>query len=178
MTKATQLSCKCGQIHIEVTSTPIVNAECCCNSCREAGARLRSLPSAPTFLEANGNTRFVLYRKDRVKFVKGAEHLKEMRLKPTSTTRRVVAVCCNTPVFLEFHNGHWLSLYGYLWPSEKLPPLDMRTMTKDLPEGTVLPNDVPNAGQQTVGFMFKLLGAWIAMRFKVPKVTVNGELHV
>jgi hypothetical protein len=178
MTQTTPLQCGCGQVHLEVTSAPIINAECCCNSCREAGARLRTLPSAPAFLEPNGNTRFVLYRKDRIRFVKGAENLKEFRLKPESKTRRVVAACCNTPVFLEFQNGHWLSLYGCLWAKGTLPPLDMRTMTKDLPAGTVLPDDVKNAKQQNVSFMLKLLGAWVAMGFKAPKVAINGELHV
>jgi Family of unknown function (DUF6151) len=178
MPQITQLTCSCGQVHLEVISAPIINAECCCNSCRDAGARLSALPSAPRFLEPNGNTRFVLYRKDRIRFAKGVEHLKEARLKPESKTRRGVATCCNTPVFLEFHNGHWLSLYGCLWPVGTLPPLDVRTMTKDLPPGTALPDDVPNAPQQNVSFMFKLLGAWIAMGFKVPKVSVNGELHV
>lgn len=51
-------------------------------------------------------------------------------------------------------------------------------MTKDLPVGTELPDDVPNAPQQSVSFMFKLLGAWVAMGFKVPKVTINGDIHV
>jgi hypothetical protein len=178
MTQTTQLTCGCGQVHLEVTNAPIINAECCCNSCREAATRLRTLPLAPAFLESNGNTRFVFYRKDRIRFVKGVEHFKELRLKPESKTRRVVATCCNTPVFLEFKNGHWLSLYGCLWPKGALPPLDVRTMTKDLPAGTVLPDDVPNASQQTISFMVKLLGAWIAMGFKVPKVNVGGELHV
>jgi hypothetical protein len=124
-----------------------------------------------------GTTRFVLYRKDRIDFVKGATHLKEFRLTPESKTRRVVASCCNTPIFLEFQNGHWLSLYACLWTKGTLPALDMRTMTKDLPAGTVLPDDVPNASQQTLSFMAKLLGAWVAMGFKAPKINVNGELH-
>ncbi len=178
MKHTTQLGCACGQTQLEVTNSPIINAECCCDSCREAGSRLRALPSAPAFLEPNGTTRFVLYRKDRIHFAKGTENLKAFRLKPESKTRRVVAACCNTPVFLEFPNGHWLSLYGCLWPKGALPPLDMRTMTKDLPAGAVLTDDVPNASQQSAGFMFKLLGAWIAMGFKVPKITVNGDIHV
>jgi len=177
MKNSTKLSCACGQVHLEVQGPPIVNAECCCNSCRAAGARLQALPSAPPVVDANGATRFVLYRKDRVDFTKGAALLKEFRLSPESKTRRVVATCCNTPVFLEFQSGHWLSLYGCIWPDGTLPALEMRTMTMDLPDGTALPDDVPNATRQSFSFMFKLLGAWVAMGFKVPKVTVNGELR-
>ena len=126
----------------------------------------------------SGATRFVLYRKDRTRFVQGSESLKEFRLTPESKTRRVVATCCNTPVFAEFQNGHWLSLYGCLWPADTLPALELRTMTMDLPAGTALPDDVPNAPRHTVSFYVKLLSAWIAMGFRSPKVAVHGELRV
>ncbi|NVJ21986.1 hypothetical protein HUW62_12235 [Myxococcus sp. AM011] len=179
MTQTNRLACACGQVHLEVKGAPIVNAECCCNSCRAAGARIQTLPSAPTFLEASGATRFVLYRKDRVRLLQGTDHLKEFHLTPEAKTRRVVATCCNTPVFLEFKNGHWLSLYGCLWPSGTLPPLEMRTMTADLPAGVVLPEDVPNARQQSFSFFARLLSAWVAMGFRSPKIAcVNGALQV
>lgn len=176
--KITQLACACGTVQLEVERAPIISTECYCGSCRSAGDKLQALPEAPRFMETNVGTRFVLYRKDRIRFRKGAEASKEFRLTPASKTRRVVATCCNTPVFLEFHNGHWLSLYGCLWPAGALPALDQRTMTADLPEGVALADDVPNAKHQSVSFFAKLLGAWIAMGFKAPKVTiVSGEIH-
>src|ERR1700730_3571233 len=46
MTQTTPFSCACGQVHLEVEGAPIVNAECCCNSCRPTVARLQTLPSA------------------------------------------------------------------------------------------------------------------------------------
>jgi len=177
MSRTTALSCACGQFRLEVEGAPIVNAECCCNSCRAAGARFQALPSAPTILLPSGATRFVLQRKDRLRFVRGSENLREFRLTPESKTRRVVAGCCNTPVFAEFQGGHWLSLYGCLWPAGTLPALDLRTMTMDLPAGTVLPADVPNAARHTVSFYLKLLGAWVAMGFRSPKIAVDGELR-
>jgi len=179
MTTSTKLECACGHLALEVTGEPILNAECCCNSCRTAAAKLRALPRAAPFPEPGLGTRFVLYRKDRVSFVQGVDMLKEFRLGPDATTRRVLATCCNTPVFLEFEKGHWLSLYGCLWPADKLPPLEMRTMTSDLPAGTVLPADVPNGARQPLTFMLKLLGAWMAMFFRSPEITVvNGVIHV
>jgi len=177
MKETTELSCACGQVRLEVDGNPIVNAECCCNSCRAAGARIQALPSAPPILLPNGATRFVLHRKDRIRFVQGSANLKEFRLAPESKTRRVVATCCNTPVFAEFQNGHWLSLYGCLWPAGTLPALELRTMTMDLPAGTALPEDVPNAPRHTVAFYVKLLSAWMAMGFRSPKIAVNGELR-
>ncbi len=177
MAETTQVGCMCAHVQLEVERTPIVSAECYCNSCREAGARLQTLPDAPPILDTKGATRFVLYRKDRVHFLKGTDLLEEFRLTPDAKTRRVVATCCNTPVFLEFKGGHWLSLYGGLWPDGTLPPLEMRTMTADLPDASILPDDVPNAKSQTLPFFVKLMGAWIAMGFRSPKVTVKGKIH-
>lgn len=131
MTGTTQLACICGRTTLEVEGAPIVSAECHCNSCRKAGVRLSALPSAPSFMKENGGTHFVLYRKDRVRFLDGIGNLKAFRLSPQAKTRRVVATCCNTPVFLEFPGGHWLSLYACLWRGRMLPPLDLRTMTGD-----------------------------------------------
>ncbi len=178
MTQTTKLQCTCGQVAFEVEGRHLLSVECCCNSCREAGATFERLPDASSLLEPSGATRFVLYRKDRVRCTSGATHLKEHRLQPSSQTRRVIATCCNTPVFLEFTKGHWLSLYGRRWPSGTLPPLEMRTMVSDLPADTRLPDDVPNGKTQPAKFMLKLVGAWIAMGFRVPKIDyVQGALH-
>ena len=178
MTHITELRCACGGTRLEVESRPIITAECHCESCRAAAARLGALPGAPTVLELNGGTRFALYRKDRIRFRHGVALLKEHRLTPKASTRRVVATCCNTPVFLEFEHGHWLSLYAALWPEGTRPPLEVRTMTMDRPPGTPLGDDVPNARRQSLSFMAKLLGAWIAMGFRSPKIDiVHGALH-
>lgn len=174
----TSLQCTCGQVRLTVDKAPITSVECCCDSCRAAAARLSQLEGLPPIVNAHGGTPFVLYRKDRIAFITGADLLREFRLTPDGKTRRVIAGCCNTAVFLEFENGHWLSLYAGLWPNSTLPRLEMRTMTKDLPPNTTLPQDVPNAKRQSLSFFAKLLGAWIAMGFKSPKVAVNGVVQV
>jgi hypothetical protein len=177
--KPTQrLQCACGSLQLEVEGAPIITAECQCESCRIAAAKIRTLPSVPTFMEPNGGTRLVLYRKDRVRFVEGAELLRGFHLTPKTKTRRVVASCCNTPVFLEILNGHWLSLFACLWPSDTRPAAELRTMMSDLPAGTTFPDDVPSYSRQSVSFFAKLLGAWIAMGFRIPKIAVAGELDV
>jgi hypothetical protein len=175
----TRLACACGRVALEVERAPILSAECCCTSCRTAGVRLQNLPGAKPLLGRHGVTRFVLYRKDRVRFLTGADLLAELRLTRNAATRRVVATCCNTPVFLDFEKGHWLSLYGGLWPLGTLPPLEMRTMASDLPDASVLPDDVPNSRRQSLGFFAKLLGAWAAMGFRTPQLPrIERELEV
>jgi hypothetical protein len=175
--RGTVLTCNCGQAALEVQGRPIISAECLCADCQNAGAYLQSLPGAPATLDQKGATRFVLYRKDRVRCEKGRSLLREHRLSKDSTTRRVVAVCCNTPMFLEFTSGHWLSIYGGLWPAERAPALEIRTMTRSRPGGVVLPDDVPNPATHTFCFYAKLFRAWAAMRFRAPKIDfVNGGL--
>lgn len=169
-TSSRLLACRCGRVTLDVQGRPIVSAECLCADCQRAGAFLQLLPGAPPTLDHQGATRFVLYRRDRVRCEKGRDFLREHHLSNGSRTRRVVAVCCNTPMFLEFASGHWLSVYGGLWPSAELPALQIRTMTRDRPEGVELPDDVPNPGTHTLSFYAKLLGAWAAMGFRVPKV--------
>jgi len=109
-----RIGCRCGHTRLEVQGSPIASVECCCSSCREAGERLQRLEGAPLVVKDYGATPFVMYRKDRVRFLAGTEGLKAFRLSPEASTRRVIASCCNTPVFLEFKGGHWLSLYGAL----------------------------------------------------------------
>lgn len=177
MTHATEITCRCGQIQITVEKAPIISTECHCNSCRSAGERLRNLPGASPYLQSNGGTRFVLYRKDRVRFRRGAELLKDFHLTDKATTRRIIAGCCNTPVFLEFKGGHWLSLYSCLWSEGTLPALEIRTMTSDLPDDVMLSDDVPSGKRQTLQFYANLLGAWIAMGFRVPKIPIHTRLN-
>ncbi len=177
MSDTTELVCTCGRVHIEVEGKPIISAECYCNSCREGAARLAALPGGKPYLTDIGGTPYVLYRKDRVRFTVGQDLLREFRLTPTSHTRRVVAGCCNTPIFTEFQNGHWLSLYAGLWPAAQRPAMQVRTVTSDLPADTMLDDRLPNAKSQNFAFIAGLMGAWIAMGFKVPKVEVPGTIE-
>jgi hypothetical protein len=168
-----QLACACGKVHLEVRGTPIMTTECHCNSCREASIQFRALEGSPEFVSPNGGTPYVMMRKDRVEITRGSEYLKASRLAPDRSTRRVLATCCNTPVFLEFKGGHWLSIYKSVWPEGAFPTIELRTMTSDLADLGVLDDTVPRGNRQTWGFYARLLGAWIAMGFRRPKVEVE-----
>jgi hypothetical protein len=175
MTDSRTLACRCGTVRLAVRGAPILAAECHCDSCRAAAARLAAaLPGAPEVRAENGGVPYVLYRKDRLAFPAGTGRLQEFRLTPASRTRRIVAACCGTPLFTEFEGGHWLSLFSSLWPKDVRPPPEIRTMTGDRPTGTVLDDSVPNARRHTASFMLKLLAAWVAMGFRVPKIAVPG----
>jgi len=162
-------SCRCGAVVLEAAGAPILHAACYCKTCQEAGRRIEQLPDASPVLGADGGTDFILYRKDRVRCVQGGERLQEHRLKPESPTRRMVAACCNSAMFLDFTKGHWLTLYRARLVGE-VAPLEMRVMTADRPEGVVLPDDAHNYPGHAGKFMWKLLTAWAAMGFRRPKV--------
>ena len=162
-------SCRCGAVVLEVAGAPIAHTACYCASCQEAGRRIEQLPGAPPMLDTDGGTDVVLYRKDRVRCVRGGERLEAHRLKPESPTRRMVAACCNSAMFLDFTKGHWLTLYRARMPGS-VPPLEMRVMTADRREGVVLPQDAPNYATHAGKLMWKLLAAWVPMGFRTPKV--------
>ncbi|MDB5456449.1 MAG: hypothetical protein JWP92_2034 [Caulobacter sp.] len=167
--KTLTASCRCGEVAFDVVGPSIVSAACYCESCQEAGRRIEQLAGAPPVLGADGGTAFVLHRKDRIRCVRGGERLRAHRLKPESTTRRMVASCCNSAMFLDFTKGHWLSLYRDRL-SDGAPPLEMRVMTADRREGVALSRDVPNYATHSGQFMWKLPCAWAAMGFRAPKV--------
>ena len=164
------IACQCGKVRLEATRAPILTASCFCKSCQEAGRQFAALASAPSVLDADGGTGVVLYRKDRVTCASGQEHLEERRLKPDSPTRRVLAACCGSPMFLDFTKGHWLALYRNRFGATA-PAIEMRLMTNDRPAGVTLAADVPNYGGHSGKFLRKLLGAWIAMGLRRPVVT-------
>ena len=164
-------TCQCGKVKFAVAGSPILTAACYCTSCQEAGRQIEQLASASPVLDPDSGTGFVLYRKDRVQCVMGQEHLEERRLKPDSTTRRVIAACCNSAMFLDVTKGHCLSMFRNRFPAA--PPLELRVMTKERRAGVELVDDVPNYSGHSGKFMLKLITAWIAMGFRRPEIALG-----
>ncbi len=169
-------SCHCGAFTLRTEGAPIVVTACYCKSCQAAAPGLPA-SDAPPLLEADGGTRCALYRKDRVHWTHEPSALREHRLTPTSKTRRVVATCCDTPMFMEFTNGHWLSLYTGRFPPADQPPLETRVMTRDAPEGTRFTGDVPAAAGHSGGFFVRLLWAWACMGFRAPNFDIARSTY-
>ena len=118
-------------------------------------------------LDADGGTPLIVYRKDRIRCVQGREYLEERRLKPTSPTRRVFAICCNSAMFADFTKGHWLSLYRKRFDADA-PPVQMRLMTAERRGDVVLGEDLPNYPGRPGNFLWKLIATWAAMGFRRP----------
>jgi hypothetical protein len=169
-------TCQCGKVTFEAVGPPILTSSCYCTSCQEAGRQFEQMAAAPPVLDPDGGTGFILYRKDRVRCVTGQDYLEERRLKPDSATRRVVATCCNSAMFLDFTKGHWLSMYRNRFPTGA-PPFEMRVMTKERRVGVALADDVPNYSGHSAKFMVKLIAAWIAMGFRRPEITLGKTVR-
>jgi hypothetical protein len=103
-----------------------------------------------TVLGTDGGVDYALFRKDRLSPLRGMSNLVDRRLTENAPTRRVVATCCNSPMFLDFKPGYWVSVYRSSLPSQAPSP-KMRTYT--------------------ARFFLKLLGTWVAMGFRRPKVS-------
>jgi hypothetical protein len=158
----TTARCLCGSVELEAIGDPITSTVCYCDSCQEGSRQIEALPNGRPVCDPDGGTAYVLYRKDRVEYPKESQLLWGYKLRDESSTNRVVATRCDSPMFLNFEKGHWLSVYRTALRGD-LPPLEMRVHTKSKPAGSDLPNDVPSYSGYSLKFMAKLFTAWIAM---------------
>ena len=154
--------CSCGRVEFEVRGKPILTSVCYCDDCQRASRQLESLSGAPGLLGEAGGTSYVLYRKDRVALLKGQELLQDYRQEGESFTKRAVASCCQSAMYLEYEKGHWFSFYRdrLIGP---VPPVQMRIQTQYKPEGAVLPKDAPAFKAFPPRFIARLLWTRLAM---------------
>lgn len=161
----TTARCSCGSVELEAIGDPIVSTVCYCRSCQEGSRQIEALPNGRPVCGSDGGTAYVLYRKDRVEYSKESRLLRGHKLSDDSATTRFVAACCDSPMYLDFEKGHWLSVYRMALQGD-LPPLEMRAQTKSKPAGVDLPDDVPSYPGYPLKFIAKLLAARIAMLFR------------
>jgi hypothetical protein len=160
----TLVSCSCGKVECKVSGTPILTAVCYCDDCQRGSGQIDALPAATPVLGTDGGTAYVLYRRDRFECTKGRELLLDLRLKEASPTKRVVARCCNSAMYVDFEKGHWVSAYRTRFQPDA-PPIQMRIQTRFKPQPDSAPSDIPTYRTFPPGFLAKLLFSRIAMVF-------------
>ena len=161
--------CECGAVCLEILGTSMMSVVCHCTSCRTAGREFDARSRVAPIVDMNGGTPVVLWRKDRVNCLRGCERLKAYRLTAESLSRRMVASCCETPMFGDFTEGFWISIYRGRIPDAPLP--SMRVMTSDMPAGLALPDDdLPRFRGRPGRFFFKLLMTWARLGFRSPRL--------
>lgn len=159
-------SCSCGMVRCEGIGEPIVSAVCYCGDCQEGGRRIEALPGAPRILEADGGTSYLTYRDDRFRCVSGAEMLVAYKISDAAPTRRMVASCCNSGMFLKFGPGFWISSYRLRYSGD-LPPIEMRNQTRDRRSDAPIPSDAPSFSRFPMRLFAKLIRARIAMLLRL-----------
>jgi hypothetical protein len=98
-------ACACGRVAFEARGEPITSVACYCASCRTAALQIEAMPNGQSGMGADGGTLSLLYRKDRVRCVRGSDLLIEHKLSPTASTRRVVSACCHCSLTARL--GRW-----------------------------------------------------------------------
>lgn len=157
--------CSCGSVEIEAFGTPITSVVCYCDSCQEGSRQIEALTKAVPILGPDCGTAYILYRKDRIKYSKGAELLKSYTIEEKSTTSRVVAACCNSAMVMRFDDAkHWVPVYRARFQGA-IPPLQWRICTKFKPENAAVPTDIPSSPMYPAGFVWKLLTSKLSMLF-------------
>ena len=158
--------CRCGAVELAATGRPIIASVCYCDDCRAAAKQITALAgSPPTVAESDGGTQYLLFRKDRFACSKGSEHLTAIRLTDASATRRMVAACCNSAMYMAFDDKrHWVSAYRNRFEGD-VPPLEVRICTKSRTSNEPLDNSVPSYAGYPPKLIFRLVGSMLAMTF-------------
>jgi len=136
---------------------------CYCDDCQQGARQIEALSGATAVLDADGGTAYVLYRKDRFECTRGRELLRVLRLKDSSPTRRVVAGCCNSPMYLDFEKGHWVNVFRPRLGAG--PPRVQMGIQGRFRRSGGAPADVPVYRAFPPKFFARLLWARIAMLF-------------
>ena len=154
--------CVCGSVEYEAIGKPILGVACYCDDCQEGARCIEALPGAPQVRDPDGGVSYILYRKDRIRCIKGSDRLQSHKLRQKTDTNRVVAICCNSAMALTFDDSkHWVPINRTRL--QNAPPVDMRICTKFAPDAAAIPRDVPAYPGFSFRFIWKLLGSRLAM---------------
>jgi hypothetical protein len=164
MTPHAILRCHCGQVTCRAEGRPIGTAVCYCDDCQAAAQQIEALPGAPPVMDPDGGTALTLFRANRFAVTSGAERLVAHRLRQGSKTRRMVAGCCNSAMFLAFDSGpHWVSAMRNRFVGEG-PPIEFRHMTRYRASSLPYPDAVRTHPKFPVRFLWRVLRDWAAMK--------------
>jgi hypothetical protein len=141
----------------------MITAVCYCDDCQAAGRQIEALPGAQPVLDPDGGSAMVMFRKDRLRCVEGAERLTPVKLTPGSPTSRYVASCCNSAMYLGFDDfKHWADVYRNRVVGEP-PRLQARACIKYRTVEADLPDDAPAYPSYPPGLILRLLGSKLKM---------------
>jgi len=155
------VSCKCGQVKLDVTGKPFMVAGCYCDDCQAGWRRIEALENTAPVLDDRGGIENIYFRQDHIRVVQGEEFLQPFKLKPESPTRRVVANCCNTPMFTSREDYRFMSIVRARFGLDA-PPVEVRYFTRYSPKQPFVSHDVPSYPGVPFRVKMKMLRAHLA----------------
>jgi hypothetical protein len=160
--------CRCGAVEIGAWAEPIVVTTCYCDDCQAAAQQIAaSAPSAPA-ASADGGTEFIVFRRDRVACTRGAENLEAMKLKAASKTRRMIAGCCKSPMYVGFEDKRpWVSAFRASFGADA-PQVEMRICTRFRRSEDNANDGLPSHPGYPPAMIVRILAAWPLMLFSRP----------
>ncbi len=168
-TRPTYLArCRCGAIEVGAWGEPIIVTACYCDDCQAAAQLLAAAPDSAPVASSDGGTEFMLFRRDRIACARGGGGLRAMKLTDASKTRRMVAGCCATPMYLAFDDKRpWVSAFRVGFGSGA-PPVAIRICTRFRQSPAKVEDDVPSHPGYPPALMVRILVAWLPMLFSYP----------
>ncbi len=160
--------CRCSTVEVGAWGKPIIVNACYCEDCQVAAERLALSSNLAPTVSADGGTEFMVFRRDRIACTRGAERLQAMKLTDASKTRRMVAGCCATPMYLAFDDKRpWVSAYRASFGADA-PPVEMRICTRFRRSKEKAEDDLPSHPGYPPAMMVRILAAWPLMLFSRP----------
>jgi hypothetical protein len=156
------LRCVCGEVECVGTGAPIGTAVCYCDDCQAAARAIEALPGAARVADPDGGTALALFDTRNFTVVRGGDKLVAHRLRAASPTRRMIAGCCNSAMFLAFDRGpYWVSVMRDRFAGPA-PAIEFRHMTKYRTTALPWPDDAPRSAGFAPRFILRTIVAGLA----------------
>jgi hypothetical protein len=160
--------CQCGAVEVSAWAEPIVVSACYCDDCQAAAERLAASANSALAASADGGTEFMLFRRDRIACTRGADRLEAMRLTDATKTRRMIAGCCATPMYVTFDDKRpWVSAFRASFGADA-PPVEMRICTRFRRSEDKAKDALPSHPGYPAAMIVRILAAWPLMLFSRP----------
>ncbi len=160
--------CRCGAVEVGAWGEPIIVNACYCDDCQAAAQRLAASANLAPAASADGGTEFMVFRRDRIACTRGADRLQAMRLTDASKTRRMIAGCCATPMYLAFDDKRpWVSAFRASFGPDA-PPVEMRICTRFRRSEEKAEDGLLSHPGYPPAMMVRILAAWPLMLFSRP----------